>query len=118
MLTVIQEVDISLQELVVRLGIGVHQLRYAERRAADGDDVHTAVVVTLNDFGDFRGATHADNSFRQGQEHAELAFFVDAMADHLAVARLENVQGEYCAGKKNDVQREKRNTFGPHESHS
>jgi len=40
------------------------------------------------------------------------------MADHLTVARLEYVQREYCAGKKDDVQREKRNTFRPHETHS
>src|SRR5713101_9582079 len=118
MLTVSEEVDIAFQELIVRVGVGVHQLGYAERRAANGDDVHAAVVVTLHDFGDIRGATHADNSFRQSQEHSELAFMVDALADHLAVARLENVQGENCAGKKNDVQREKRNTFRPHETHS
>src|SRR5260370_40782237 len=108
MLAVIKEVDISFQELVVPVGVGIHQLRYAEREAADGDDVHAAVVVTLHDFGHPRGATDTDNSFRQGQEHAELAFLVEAMADHLAVARLENMQREYSAGMKYDVHTEQR----------
>src|SRR5690349_7801237 len=88
MLTVIKEVDFTFHEVVVRVGVGVYQLGYAERRAADCDDVHAAVVVTLHDFGDFRSATYADNSFRQNQEDAELAFFLEAMANHLAVARL------------------------------
>src|SRR5258707_4367982 len=96
---------------VVRVGVGIHQLRYAEREAADGDDVHAAVVVTLHDFGHPRGATDTDNSFGQSEEHAELAFLVEAMADHLTVARLGYVQREDCAGKKDDVQRVKRNTF-------
>src|SRR3981081_104340 len=118
MLAVIQEVDIPFQEVVVRVRLGVHQLNYAKRRASDGEDVHATVVVALDDLGPFGGATDADNSLRQTQQHSELRLFLDATAHHLAVAWFEYMQGEGCAGKENDVQREKRNSFRPRECHS
>ena len=42
----------------------------------------------------------------------------DAVMNHLAVSRLEDMQGEVAAGQKNNVQREKRDTFGPRRSHN
>src|SRR6267154_4944775 len=115
---VVQEVDIAFEEGILRVGIGVDQFRYAKRRTADGDDVHTPVIVPLQHFRHLSGATYADDSLGQAQQNSELGFFVDATAHHVTVARLEDVQREGGAGKKNDVQREKRNTVRPHESHS
>src|SRR6267142_2356579 len=115
---VIEKVDVAFQESVFRISIRVDQLRYTKWRAADGDDVHAAIVVALHDFCHLGGATYADDPLGQGQQKSELGFFVDAAAHHLAVTRLENVQREGSAGKKNDVQREKRNPVRPHETHS
>src|SRR6202022_3500355 len=118
MLAVIQEVHIPFQELIVRVRLGVHQLNYAKRGASDGEDVHATVVVALDDLGHFRGATDTDNSLRQTQQHSELRLFLDAAAHHFPVSWLEYMQGKSCAGKENDVQREKRNSFRPRECHS
>src|SRR5579859_6326348 len=116
--TVVEEIDIAFEQLVVGVGLGVDQIGHVKWRAADGDDVHAPVVVALGYFADLRGATDTDNPFGQSKEDAERRFFVHAAAHHLAVAMLKNVQRKGGAGKQNDVQREKRNTFGPHECHS
>ena len=80
-------------------------------------DVHASVFVTLDDFENFGRATHADYPIREGKEHAEGCFGVEALADHSPIARLENVQGKLFAGEKYDVKREERNAFRPHGSH-
>src|ERR1700676_4570939 len=118
MLAIVQEVDVTFQELVVCVSVRVHEVGDAKGRTTDGDDVHPAVIVALHDLDDFRCAAYADDSSGQGKQHTELAFVVAAAAHHLAIARLENVQRESCAGKKNDVQRKKGNAVRANESHS
>src|SRR5215469_9658002 len=93
------------------------QIDNAERATADSDNVHAAVLVTLDDLEDFRRTSYANHSIRKSQEHAEWRFCVEALADHTPIARLENVQGKLFAGKKYDVKREERNAFRPHGSH-
>jgi hypothetical protein len=58
------------------------------------------------------------DSLWQGKKHAEFRFFLEAVFHHLLVARLENMQGQGSAGQENDVQRKKRDTFWPHDSHT
>jgi len=84
--------------------------------AADGEDVYAAVVVTLYDGTDFRGAADASQTLGQGEKHAEIRFLREAIFHHGAVTRLKNVQGKLSAGKEDDVQRKKRNAFWPHGS--
>ena len=109
---VFEVVNVTLEKRI--FGEEIHN---AERTAAHGDDVHAPVFVTLDDFKNFGRAAHADYPIREGKEHAEGCFGVEALADHSAVARLENVQGELFAGEKYDVKREERNAFRPHGSH-
>src|SRR6266404_9803355 len=117
-LAIVQEVHIAFQEFVVSIAFAVHQIHDTKWRTPDGKNVHAAVIVTLDHFGDFGGATDTDDSLRKSEENTEFTFFVDAAVHHLAVTRLEDVQGESRAGKKNDVQWEKRNSIRPHECHS
>src|SRR5579859_4416232 len=117
-IAVVEKIDVTLQQLVLGIGIGVQEVGNVERGTADGEDVHPAVGVTFRDLCNFRSATHASDSLGKGQEQAEFGFFVEALAHHLTVAMLKNVERESGAGQKDDVQREQRNTFRPHESHS
>ena len=92
----------------------LEKIENAEWGAADGEDVHAAVAVALDDVEDFRGAADARQTFGHGKQHAEFGFLREAIFDHGAVTRLKNVQGKLRAGKKDDVQRKKRNAFWPH----
>ncbi|GAC1639138.1 MAG: hypothetical protein NVS9B14_20150 [Candidatus Acidiferrum sp.] len=95
-------------------GIVSEKLDDAKRRAADGDDVHAAVVVFLGYFKNFGGAAGSGHAVIESEEHAEFGFVVKTIADHLAITRLENVQRKVGAGEENDVQRKQRNAIGPH----
>src|SRR6266404_6314893 len=106
---IIEVVNAAFEERVYR-----EEFDDTEGSAADREDVHAAVVVTFNDFQNFGGAAGAGNSVREGEKHAEFGLVVEAIADHFAVARLENVQRKVSAGKKNDVQRKQRNAIRPH----
>ena len=110
---VFEVVDVAFEERIL-----LEKLDDAKGSAADSDNVYAAVVVALDDVADFRGAADAGDALGKSEEHAEFGFFLEAVFDHLAVARLENVQGEFCAGKKDDVQRKERNAFRAHGSQS
>jgi hypothetical protein len=94
--------------------LALKEVQHAEGRAANGEDVHAAVVVTLYDVENFSGAADVSEAIGQRKEHPEFGMILDAGFDHLAVARFENVQGEFRAGEKDDVQGEKRNAIRPH----
>ena len=87
-----------------------------EWRAAGSENIHAAVIVTLHDSRDFRGAADARQTFGHGKQHTEFRFLREAIIGHGAVTRLKNVQGKLRAGEKDDVQRKKRNAFWPHGS--
>jgi hypothetical protein len=100
----------KLDELAMNLGIGarfavvkvIHgafekgilliEFDDTERSAANGEDVHASVLVALGEFQDFRRATDVGDTFRKGEEHAELGLVLQAGVDHGTVTRLENVQ--------------------------
>src|SRR5215831_2565254 len=76
----------------------VKKLDDAKRGPADREDVHAAVRIFFGDFENFGGAARASDATFEGEKHAELGFLVKAVANHLAVTRLENVQREVSAG--------------------
>jgi hypothetical protein len=108
---VLEVVDVAFEK-----GILLKKFDDAKGSAAHGPYVHAAIVVTLHDFKNFGGATHAGDAFGKGQEHAELGFFLEAIFHHLAVPWLENVQRHFRAGEEDDVQGKQRNAFRPHGS--
>jgi hypothetical protein len=110
---VFQVVDMTLKQGIVR-----EEFNNTERFAANGDDIHAAVFVMLDDFQDFHRAADANDAVWKGQQHAEGRFRVEAFADHLAVARLKNVKRELFAWEKHDVQGKERNAIRLQVSHA
>src|SRR6516164_646683 len=74
---VFEVIDVTLQK-----GVFGEKIHNAKRTTADGDDVHAAVFVTLDDFENFGRATHTDYSLRKGKKQTEGRFGVEALADH------------------------------------
>jgi hypothetical protein len=109
---VLEVIHVTFQKRILR-----EQVDDAERATADSDNVHAAVLVTLDDLEDFSRTSYANHSIRKGKEHAERRLGVEALASHTPIARLKNVQGKLFAGEKYDVKREERNAFRPHGSH-
>src|SRR5579863_8898059 len=85
-IAILEIVDTTFQKRV--LG---YEFNNTEGISADGDDVHAAVGIMLEDFQYLGGAANARDAVVHGQEHAEGGFGVEAFADHATVARLENV---------------------------
>src|SRR5271165_3464706 len=83
---------------------------------ADGDNIHAAIVMGLDDFQNFRCAADPYDTIGQRQQHSKRLTQVYAFTHHAAIARLENVQGELLVWKKDDVEGKKRNAFRPHSS--
>src|SRR5437773_10975297 len=90
----------------------------AEWSAANSENIDSAVRVAFCDLHDFSGATHARDSLVQGGDHAEFRVLFQAVFDHLAVTRLESMQGDLRSWNDDDVQRKQRNAFRPHGSQS
>jgi hypothetical protein len=98
---VFEIVDCAFEERVL-----VKEFDDSKRDAANCEDVHATILVSLYDFKDFCGAADPGDTVVEGEEHTEFGFVFEAIADHLSVARLENMQGKVSAGEKNDVKRE------------
>jgi hypothetical protein len=109
---ILQIIHVALKKRV--LGENINN---AEGRTPDRDDVQATVFVAFDNFENFRGATHANDSIREGEEHPEGGSGVQAFAHHAAITRLKNVQRKLFAGEEYDVEREERNAFRPHGSH-
>lgn len=97
-------------------GVFCEQLYGAKGDAAVGEDIHAAVVIALGDIYDFGGAADARDAVGEREKHAKFRVVFEAVFYHLAVTGLENVQGKFSAGEKNDVQRKQRNAIRPHGS--
>ncbi len=70
------------------------------------DDVHAAVFVFLNNFGDVRHAADLGNRVFL-RAHDSERFLVDkGLADHLLVTGFEDVQRQGSAGKQDNIERE------------
>ena len=84
------------------------QLEEPEALAALDDDVHRSVVERLDDRSDARTRPDLVHRAVAGGEHEpELAVRLEALADQLAVARLEDVERDPLGGDEDDRQREK-----------
>ncbi len=97
-LSIIKVVHLAMEERIFR-----EQFDDAEWRAAGSENIHAAVIVTLHDSRDFRGAADARQALGQGEKHTELGFFFNTGFHHFAVTRFENMQRKLRAGKENDV---------------
>ena len=69
---------------------------------------HAPVVVFLCDRENFCSAADFGEIGFLGANHAELLFLFQALSDHFLVAWLEDVQGQWRAGKQNNLKREQR----------
>jgi hypothetical protein len=59
--------------------------------------------MSVHDIENFSGATHMNQAVGERQEQPKFSFLLDAGFYHMAITRLENMQREFRAGKKNDV---------------
>jgi hypothetical protein len=98
----------EVEHLALKKGAIAIDLYYLESVPAFGEDVEASIVVSSDDFDDFCRAAHVGNSLGMSANDAERAMCVEALANHLLVARFEDVQRERRARKKNDVEREER----------
>ena len=106
---ILEVIDRALQQRIV-----VVKIHDAVRPPPDGENVHAPVIIPPRNFQNFRRATNMRYAIRQSQEHPKWRFFVQALAHHPAIARLENVQGKKLAGEKYDVERKERDAIWPH----
>jgi short-subunit dehydrogenase len=70
------------------------------------DQIETAVGILFRDANDFGSAPNFRDAFFQNTHHPERRVVCPALANHLSVSRLENVQGQGSARKQYDVERE------------
>jgi len=110
-IAIFEVIDLTFEERIL-----FEKFNDAKRRAADCQDIHAAIFVTFDDFGDFSGAADSGDPFGKGEEHTELRLLFQVIFDHLAVSRLKNMQRHFRAGEKDDVQGKQRNAFRPHGS--
>jgi hypothetical protein len=108
---VVEVVDESLEKRLL-----VQEADDAKGGSANGENVHASVVIAFDDLDDFGGTANVGNAIGRSQQHSEFGFLLQAVSNHGAIAGLENVQRKVSAGKKNDVQRKKRDAIWPHRS--
>jgi hypothetical protein len=77
-----------------------------ETPTAFGDEVEATVGIFFDDGHDFGGASHLGEALLDGAYDAESLVPGEALADHLFVTWLENVQGQGRAGEQDNVERE------------
>ena len=76
-----------------------------EAAQALGEDVETSVLVTFDDIEDLGGAADLCHLFLPGMDDAKDRVALQALTDHLFVARLEDVQRQWDGGKQDQRQR-------------
>src|ERR1700730_1399393 len=86
----------------------------AERNAPNGNNIHSAIGITLEHFHNLGGATDSRDAVGHGKQHSKLRTLAHTLVDHFPVTGLENMQREFSAGKKNDVKRKERDAIWPH----
>ena len=77
-----------------------------EALASLDDDVEPSVVVALHHLDHARAASRSPARRRRRRRRAEWLLLVEALADQLAVARLEDVQRHLLAGQQHERERE------------
>src|SRR5262249_33982153 len=68
-------------------------------------NVQAAVIILFQDFQDDGSATHFCQRILAGFDHAKGLLMLQALGDHLLIARLEDVQRQRRAGEQHHVQR-------------
>jgi hypothetical protein len=91
-----------------RIGAVVLLVDDPERARAAREDVHAPVVRALEDLRDLHRATHRAHALLARPDDAELRAALQALADHRAVALLEDVQRHHLVRERDDAQREER----------
>ena len=79
-----------------------------ERARAAREDVHAPVVHALEDVGDLHRAAHRTHALVAGPHDPELRAALEALADHRAIALLEDVQRDELVRERDDGEREER----------
>ena len=97
--------EILLEIFDVRFQIGFFLVRADQsKRALPGrQDVGAAIFIFLQNFHDHRGTARLRELFFVDVYDSEWGLRVDAVARHLPVARLENMQRHSLAGEEDDV---------------
>src|SRR5579864_3609265 len=73
-----------------------------------GLNIQAPVLILLEDVDDRGAATDLRQRIFSGPDQTERQFLFDAFGDHLAIARLKDMQWHKRAGKHHDVERKKR----------
>ena len=81
------------------------QLDQPEPLATLDDDVEPAVVEALDDLGDRRERPDLAQAVVVGVDDAERHALLEALADQLAVARLEDVERHLLGGEQHEPER-------------
>ena len=76
-----------------------------EARAAFGDKVEASVGIFFDDGDDFGGAAHLGEALIKGANDSESLVLGETLANHFFVTRLEDVQRQWSAGEKDNVER-------------
>ena len=76
------------------------------------NEVEAPVGVFFDDGNDFGGAAHFGQTLLHRADHAEQAILRQALANHLFIARFEDMQRQGRAGEQYDIQREQGNEGG------
>src|SRR5215469_13190106 len=92
----------------------VQQLHDSENGAPFGKNVHSAIGIILNFSRDLSGAADCGSGTLVRENDPEFEPLFQAAADHVLVARLENMQGERHARQENDIEGEKRDSSRSH----
>ncbi len=77
------------------------------------EDVHAAVFEARENLGDACSCPHVADSVVVGVHEPELALVLDALADQLLVALLEDVQREPLGRQKDETEREQSELVHP-----
>src|SRR6476661_3723800 len=89
-------------------GVGGLRLRRPIRIILYKQDLPAQKRAVLIDRENFCSAADFGEIGFLGANHAELLFLFQALSDHFLVAWLEDVQGQWRAGKQNNLKREQR----------
>src|SRR5947207_15687452 len=91
-----QKFDVGLKE-----GTLLQDLKHLESTCTLGDDIQPEVFIPLYDGYYFCGATDLSDAMLDGTDYPERRVAVEALADHLLVSRLKDVQRQSHSRKEN-----------------
>jgi hypothetical protein len=98
---VVNQNDLSAQKRT----LFIHSQQF-KSPAAFSNEIEAAIFILFYHRDDFSRASHFSEALFNGAYHAKRLVLRQAFANHLFVARLENVQRQGSAGKQNDIERE------------